>query len=193
MEVLHQEQQAEKLYSKALEIQPEHAQAHYHLGALLTGTGIANYGAQHACGVNAAAAMAHFDAALPLAEAQVALDHCKAELKSADIWAERVRRIAAIDQHKKPASNKETSVKNKVETKLQKDPKWVQQVGGYKSIPRVAIQSAEQFWLQFVQPSRPAVITNFQDQFAPAAAWSWEALSAKFGDDLVHGKLLQHL
>jgi tetratricopeptide (TPR) repeat protein len=180
LELLHQDERALALYYRALEVNSDSPHAHMLVASALTGTGINNLGAQKACGLNSEEAMQHYAAAaVSVDAAKEALSHCKAELQEAAAWRER-----AVEMTKNGAKRSSSAAPKKLR---EQEPDWVKALGGYMSLPRVEIDSAEQLWAEHVSTSTPAVITNFQDKFAPAADWSWDALHQRFGDDLVHG------
>jgi tetratricopeptide (TPR) repeat protein len=180
LELLHQDERALALYYRALEVKSDSPHAHMLVASALTGTGINNLGAQKACGLNAEQAMQHYAAAaVSVDAAKESLNHCKAQQQEAAEWRKR-----AVDMTKNSGKRSGAAPKKLRE----QEPDWVKALGGYLSLPRVEIDSAQQLWNEYVSSSTPAVITNFQDKFAPAADWSWDALNQRFGDDLVHGK-----
>ncbi|KAG5181498.1 cupin-like domain-containing protein [Tribonema minus] len=231
-EALRDDARAESLYRRALTSAPDSKEAHLLLANVLTGTGIANLGALHACGLNAAEAREHWRAALPLDAAREALDLCRRrarrwtcaallrkgpleaarealdlcskELKEAEQWAERAH---AVKEGRGPSTSTGAATPTSTSTAKRKlltlvagrkgkggdqgERKWVTELGGYLEVPRVAITSAQHFWDAYVAESRPAVITNFQDGFAPTSSWSWEALAQRFGNELVHVSVSQ--
>ncbi|CAM9990916.1 unnamed protein product, partial [Phaeothamnion confervicola] len=75
----------------------------------------------------------------------------------------------------------------------EEEPAWVAEIGGYRSVPRVAVATAEEFMAEYVNKSRPAVITVRRSHygFAPAKQWTWDALAKRFGDYSVHASLSQ--
>jgi hypothetical protein len=49
-----------------------------------------------------------------------------------------------------------------------------------RTVPCVRVKSGEDL-MRYVRKHQPVVITNFEDDYAPAEAWTREALKAKFG------------
>ena len=48
-----------------------------------------------------------------------------------------------------------------------------------EQLPRVAVDTAEEFYTQYVIKNKPVVITNFQDHWADPSAFTKESMSRK--------------
>eukprot|EP00903_Cladosiphon_okamuranus_P016604 g15317.t1 len=230
-EALRDEEDAANAYNEALREDPGMGKAHFRKALLLTGTGVTNQAAIHACGLNAEEAKRHFRAAVASGEdgvtgpAAEALQWCEMEKREVEEWRRVVREDLAADGDKqnrggrrKPwflggtggkrerqrpegkaggvphgesngAETEQGGNGGKGEKRGDFASAWVEDLGGYLSLPEVEISSAEEFMSEFVNKSRPAVIKNFQEEFAPKEAWSWTALSERFGDSMVRVSL----
>ncbi|CAM9580759.1 unnamed protein product [Chrysoparadoxa australica] len=195
LESLREETEALQQYDKVLQHQPTNALAMTRKALILLGTGIANYGAQQACGLNIEEAMSLLSQALAadpnLSPARDALTYCETELQQMELWSQRAAEVGQKGSSASDDSHRKLQSKGGVLSKLKRTVtpparEWVTDVGGYIEVERVAISSASEFWTEYVQKSRPVVVTNFQSHFAPPEDWSWEALSAKWKGLPVH-------
>jgi tetratricopeptide (TPR) repeat protein len=181
-EVRRDAARALECYIAALGAGPSEAdekELHLRVGLALTGTGMVNYGAIHACGLHTEEAVGHFRLALPLEGAVEALEWCEMELQEVELWGARA---ASTQMAPGVGSGAAPSIGT---------PEWAKELGGYLEVPRREIHSAQELREQCVESQAPIVITNFQDRFAPREAWSWDAMLDRFGDALVRVSVSQ--
>ncbi|CAM9215920.1 unnamed protein product, partial [Sphacelaria rigidula] len=190
LEALGQEEEAMKAYDSAILGYPGMGKAHLRKALLLTGTGLTNLAALHAGGLNREEAKAHLKKALvsgdeaAVGPAADALEFIEMEEREVEQWRQHVANLP-------PASlpTQGSSADPDVGGGDAVTPPWVERQGGYLEVPEVAVGSAEELMGEFVNRSRPAVVKNFQSEFAPKDAWSWEALAERFGDSVVRVSL----
>ncbi|CAN0160535.1 unnamed protein product [Pylaiella littoralis] len=195
---------ASNAYDEALRGNPGMGKAHLRKALLLTGTGITNQAALHACGLNAEEAKQHLRKAVAsgeegvVAPAAEALKWCEEEEQEVREWRRVVQgdlaAASAVGEGKGGGGGGGGVEEGKGGQKGREvaslgSSAWVEESGGYLSLPEVEISGAEEFMEAFVNRSRPAVIKNFQEGFAPKEAWSWTALSERFGDSVVRVSL----
>ncbi|CAM9161568.1 unnamed protein product [Ascophyllum nodosum] len=73
-----------------------------------------------------------------------------------------------------------------VEAESTRAPRWVEEAGGFLAVAEVeGVPAGREFAEAFVNQSRPVVIKTLQSGFAAKEAWSWERLSARFGQRTV--------
>ncbi|CAM9573509.1 unnamed protein product [Scytosiphon promiscuus] len=203
-EALKDEEGARNAYDEALRRDPGMGKAHLRKALLLTGTGVTNEAALHACGLNAEEAKRHFQQAVTSGEdgvavpAAEALEWCEMEEREVQDWRRVVREDLDGGRGSTTAITEETRDGKADQRRggeggggITKETAtaWVGAAGGYLSLPEVRVSSTEEFMGEFVNKSRPAVIKNFQEGFAPKEAWSWTALSERFGDSMVRVSL----
>ncbi|CAB1109810.1 unnamed protein product [Ectocarpus sp. CCAP 1310/34] len=208
-EALKDEEGAGNAYDEALGIDPGMGKAHFRKALLLTGTGVTNQAALYAFGLNAEEAKRHLREAVASGEegtaipATEALKWCEMEEREVEEWANALRKDQQKTKEGLPGERRDRQGEGGIGTASDKAGRrdepagagvkregapsaWVEEAGGYLSLPEVEISGPEEFMEAFVNKSKPAVI---KDGFAPKEAWSWTALSERFGDSVVRVSL----
>ncbi|CAM9512172.1 unnamed protein product [Ectocarpus sp. 12 AP-2014] len=211
-EALKDKEGARSAYDEALRVDPGMGKAHFRKALLLTGTGVTNQAALHAFGLNAEEAKHHLREAVASGEegtaipAAEALKWCEMEEREMQEWSRALREDPQETRERLPGERRDRQGEEGIGTGGDKPGRrnepagaggkregaasaWVEEAGGYLSLPEVEISGPEDFMEAFVNKSKPAVIKNFQDGFAPKEAWSWTALSERFGDSMVRVSL----
>ncbi|CAM9293620.1 unnamed protein product [Ectocarpus sp. 6 AP-2014] len=211
-EALNDEEGARDAYDEALRVDPGMGKAHFRKALLLTGTGVTNQAALHAFGLNAEEAKHHLREAVASGEegtaisAAEALKWCEMEEREVQEWSRALREDPQETRERLPGERRDRQGEGGIgtggdRTGRRNEPAgeggkregaasaWVEEAGGYLSLPEVEISGPGEFMEAFVNKSKPAVIKNFQDGFAPKEAWSWTALSERFGDSMVRVSL----